>query len=139
MSSTPPGQLSDDGKWRWDGTQWVPAQANQALGQPVAYPAVYPPAIVVRAAPTNSLAVVSLISGILSWLLCPVIAAIVAVVTGHAARTQIKTSGEAGGGLAIAGLVLGYVSLGLFALGILFWLLLLGGLAALTTIGSSGH
>jgi hypothetical protein len=139
MSSTPPGQLSDDGKWRWDGIKWVPAQATQALAQPAAYPGAYPAAMVVRAAPTNSLAVVSLVSGILSWLLCPLIGAIVAVVTGHAARGQIKTSGEAGGGLAMAGLVLGYISLGLTALGILFWLVLLGGLAVIGAIGSSGH
>jgi uncharacterized protein DUF4190 len=139
MSSTPPGQLSDDGKWSWDGTKWVPAQATQALAQPAAYPSAYPPAIVVRAAPTNSLAVVSLISGILSWVLCPVIGGIVAVVSGHSARSQIKTSGEAGGGLAIAGLVLGYISLGLVALALLFWLILLGGLAVIGAIGSSGH
>jgi TM2 domain-containing membrane protein YozV len=24
MSQQPPGQLSPDGKWRWDGRQWIP-------------------------------------------------------------------------------------------------------------------
>ena len=39
---------------------------------------------------------------------------VVAVVTGHVARHQIKRSGEAGGSLALAGLIGGYVAVGLF-------------------------
>jgi len=41
---------------------------------------------------------------------------LVAVITGHVARHQIKTSGEAGGNLALIGLVVGYVAIGLFLL-----------------------
>jgi hypothetical protein len=41
---------------------------------------------------------------------------LVAVITGHVARSQIKRTGEAGEGLALAGLIAGYVSIGLFAL-----------------------
>ena len=40
---------------------------------------------------------------------------IVAVVTGHVARHQIKRTGEAGGSLALAGLIAGYIAIGLFA------------------------
>lgn len=125
-----PGQLSADGKWQWDGAKWVPA--TQALAQP----ASYPPAVFVRSAPTNSLAVVSLVSGILSWVLCPFVGAVVAVITGHVARGQIKTSGEAGGGMAVAGLVLGYVHLVAWVVGLFFWLVVLGGIALLTTTTS---
>lgn len=39
---------------------------------------------------------------------------IVAVVTGHVARHQIKQTGEAGGSLALGGLIGGYVAIGLF-------------------------
>ena len=39
---------------------------------------------------------------------------IVAVVTGHVARHQIKQTGEAGGSLALAGLIGGYVAIGIF-------------------------
>ena len=39
---------------------------------------------------------------------------IVAVITGHVARHQIKQTGEAGGSLALAGLIAGYVAIGLF-------------------------
>ena len=38
---------------------------------------------------------------------------LIAVVTGHVARQQIKTSGEAGGNLALVGLIVGYVAIGL--------------------------
>ena len=39
---------------------------------------------------------------------------IVAVVTGHVARHQIKQTGEAGASLALAGLIAGYIAIGLF-------------------------
>jgi hypothetical protein len=66
--------------------------------------------------PHNStMAIVSLISGIVSWFLLPFIASIVAVITGHMAKNEIKKSGGmiTGNGMATAGLVLGYVQLGL--------------------------
>jgi hypothetical protein len=64
---------------------------------------------------TSTLAIVSLISGIVSWFLIPFIAAVAAVITGHMAKNEIKKSnGTIGGnGLATAGLVLGYIQLGL--------------------------
>jgi hypothetical protein len=68
------------------------------------------------AAPRNStMALVSLISGIVSWFLLPFIAAIVAVITGHMAKSEIKKSNGmvTGNGMATAGLILGYVQLGL--------------------------
>ena len=131
--SQPPTQLSPDGKYYWDGQKWTPVPQSQ-LAQPTAYP----PAVYVAAPPTNSLAVVSLVAGILSWLLCPIVAAIVAVVTGHLARSQIRTSGESGGGLAIAGLVLGYVHLLVWAVIAVFWLFVFGGLAILAALSGSG-
>jgi uncharacterized membrane protein YidH (DUF202 family) len=41
------------------------------------------------------------------------IGGLVAVITGHVARSQIKRSGEQGDGLALAGLIIGYLSIGL--------------------------
>ncbi len=93
-----------------------------------------------RAAPTNSLAVVSLVSGIVSWFLCPLVGGIVAVASGHMAHGQIKTSGEGGAGMATAGLVLGYIHLAGWAVFLLFWLFVFGGLAAiLAAAGASSH
>ena len=51
----------------------------------------------------NTLAVVSLAAAI-SW-----VGAVAGVITGHIALAQIKRSGEKGRGLAITGLVLGYL------------------------------
>jgi hypothetical protein len=44
---------------------------------------------------------------------------IIAVIAGHVARSQIRRTGEAGGNLALAGLIVGYVAIGLFLLFIL--------------------
>ncbi len=86
-----------------------------------------------QAAPdTNALAIVSLVFGILGWTFLPFIGMVVAIVTGHLALGQIRQSAgtQTGEGLAIAGLILGYVALAvgvllvvLLALGVglLFW------------------
>ena len=53
------------------------------------------------------------------------------MIFGHVARGQIKQTGEAGGGMAIAGLVLGYANLGVTALAIVAWIFLVAGVAIL--------
>ncbi|MFN3539746.1 MAG: DUF4190 domain-containing protein [Rhodococcus sp. (in: high G+C Gram-positive bacteria)] len=65
-------------------------------------------------APTNTLAIVSLVLAILGLTFLPLIASICAVVCGHISRGQIKRTGESGSGFATAGLVVGYVSIALF-------------------------
>ena len=54
-----------------------------------------------------------MIFGILAWVFLPIIGALVAVVTGHIGRSGINRSNgqKSGRGLAIGGLVLGYVNL----------------------------
>lgn len=90
--------------------------------------------------PTNTAALVSLIFGIVSWFLCPLVGGIVAVISGHMAHSQIKHSGEGGAGMATAGMVLGYIHLVGAAVFLLFWLLVFGGLAALLgAIGTTNH
>ncbi len=76
--------------------------------------------------PTNTLALVSLISGIAGWTIVPFLGGIIAVITGHLAKNEIQRSpGTATGqGLATAGLILGYISI---ALGICFLCLALLG------------
>ncbi|MBI3158667.1 MAG: DUF4190 domain-containing protein [Chloroflexi bacterium] len=68
----------------------------------------------------STLAMVSLIAGIAGWSLVPLIGSIVAVITGHMAKKEIRESnGMLGGdGMATVGLILGYASIGLAALGI---------------------
>jgi Domain of unknown function (DUF4190) len=41
---------------------------------------------------------------------------LIAVITGHVARQQIKRSGEAGANVALVGLIVGYVAIGLTVL-----------------------
>ncbi|MBA3486773.1 MAG: DUF4190 domain-containing protein [Lysobacter sp.] len=82
--------------------------------------------------PTSTTAVVSLISGLLGWTLLPLVGSVVAIVTGHIARSEIRRNPETlqGDGLAVAGLILGYAAI---AIGLVVFagLLMLGGLAAL--------
>lgn len=61
--------------------------------------------------PTSTAAIVSLVSGIASWVMLPFLAAIVAIVAGHMARAEIRRSGAEGDGLALAGMILGYANL----------------------------
>ncbi|WP_308191867.1 DUF1707 and DUF4190 domain-containing protein [Kitasatospora humi] len=101
--------------------------AGPGLAPPVApmpVPATFmpPPA---RPAPNNSMAVASLVLG----LLCvPTMGALglPAVITGHVARGQISRTKESGDGMATAGLVLGYLSVAGWAMMFLFGLLLVG-------------
>ena len=62
----------------------------------------YPP---VR--PTNGLALAALICGIAQFAVG--VTFIPAIICGHLARRQIRQTGEAGDGMALAGLILGYV------------------------------
>ncbi|MEP7104213.1 MAG: DUF4190 domain-containing protein [Chloroflexota bacterium] len=72
------------------------------------------------------MAIVSLVAAIASFAILPFIGAVVAVITGHMARTQIRQTGEEGDGLALAGLVIGYVHLALFVVLIVVVLVVLG-------------
>ncbi|MBB5206983.1 DUF4190 domain-containing protein [Chiayiivirga flava] len=80
---------------------------------------------------TSPLAIVSLVSGIVSWVAIPFIGAIVAIVTGHMARAEIRRAPATleGDGLAIGGLILGYLQLALCIVGIAVLFLFFGGLA----------
>lgn len=49
---------------------------------------------------------------------------LVGVITGHIARGQIRERGESGGGMAMAGLVMGYIGLGLTILGLILAIIL---------------
>ena len=53
----------------------------------------------------NTLAVVSIATALTS------IGAVAAIITGHVALTQSKKSGESGRGLALAGTIVGYVTI----------------------------
>ena len=87
------------------GAQVSRAQASPVLpaGQPI----------------TNRMAIASLVCG-LGQLLAGFPAGIAAIILGHMARRRIRETGEQGGGMATAGLILGYIgTVGLVLLGLL--------------------
>ena len=67
---------------------------------------------------TNALAISSLVCGIIGWII-PILFALLAIIFGHVARSQIKRSGQSGAGLALAGLILGYIQFVIMSLGML--------------------
>ena len=73
------------------------------------------------------MAIVSLIMGILGWTLLPTIGSIIAVITGHIAKGEIKNSGGTleGNGMATTGLILGYLALAISACACLFLFVIL--------------
>lgn len=70
------------------------------------------------------LAVASLVLGILGLILLGPLGSIPAVVCGHLAKSQIKRNPEtlAGDGMALAGLILGYVQIGFMIVAMIFML-----------------
>ncbi|POM26328.1 hypothetical protein BTM25_07250 [Actinomadura rubteroloni] len=87
-----------------------------------------PPAV----APTNGMATASLVCGLIGFVACG-LTSILAIIFGHVAQSQIKRTGEGGSGMAVAGLILGYiVSVGW----ILFWLFYIGLFAAMGLAGA---
>lgn len=84
--------------------------------------------------PTSGLAIASMISGIAGFVMFPVIGSILAVVFGHVARREILQTGRPGNGMALAGLILGYIGIG-FLVAIIA-LVVLGSIASATWTSS---
>ena len=70
--------------------------------------------------PSNTTALISLIASILGVTFIPTIGSIVGLILGYMARKQIRESGGAmgGEGMAKAGIILGWIGVGLAVLGI---------------------
>ncbi|UOY00608.1 DUF4190 domain-containing protein [Blastococcus sp. PRF04-17] len=95
--------------------QFVPPPGGvPPYGQPYGYGYPYAPP-----RRTNGLAVASMVLGIL-WIYW--IGSVLALIFGYIARSQIRERGEGGDGMAIAGIVLGWVGIGIVVLVVLFGL-----------------
>ena len=117
------------------GVSAAPASAAAATTPVSPATVAVTPAVVVPQRKTEQLAVLSLIFSILG--LCGfccgffLVAAIGGIVCGHVALSRIKANPELEGhGLAMAGLIIGYVAVASW----LVWILLFGGLAVLQGI-----
>lgn len=83
----------------------------------------------------NTLAVVSLVLGIVGLVVIPFLGSIGAVITGHMARKQIRERGEGGDGMAIGGLITGYLGVVIYLLIGLAVIVFVGFAASTTTVG----
>ena len=121
--SSPPSQA---GSFQQPSSYPQPAAYQPGTYSPPGYqpPGSYPPAAYMQGVPvqpgagysgqrTNSLAVAALVCGIVQFIGFWLLGTIPAIVLGHMARNQIRQRGEQGAGLALAGLILGYVGLAL--------------------------
>ncbi len=99
----------------------------------------YPQNVGYPVLPTSTMALVSMISGILSFVMLPLIGAVVAIITGYEARKETRSvpPRASGDGMATAGIILGWVHIGLFAVGICCVLAYFGFFAAI--FASSFH
>jgi hypothetical protein len=74
--------------------------------------------------PSSTLAIVSLVSSILGFTFVPVIGGIVGLITGYLARNETRSipPKASGDGMATAGIIMGWVQIGLAVLGVCCYL-----------------
>ncbi|MFI9486376.1 DUF4190 domain-containing protein [Promicromonospora sp. NPDC052451] len=108
---------------------FTPQGPPPQYGAPPQY--VYAPA-----PPKNDLGVWSLVTGILSWVVCPFVLGVVAIVTGNASRKAVQEGLANNPGSATAGLVLGWINVALIGVAVLVWVafLVLGVLGAALSV-----
>ncbi len=111
--------------WREGMNEWQPVAQVRSQGAPIiATPAGYPGSGI--APPTSGLAIASLVCGILGLTTCLLVPGIPAVICGHMALSQIDKSPApvAGRGMALAGLITGYVAVVPMIAGLLFFVVM---------------
>lgn len=89
-------------------------------------------------ASTNTMAVISMISSIVGWFSFGVLC-IVGVVLGHMSLKQMKTSGEGGRGMAITGLVVGYIGIAGWIIGLIIFIVVVGALGVAAVASGAGQ
>ena len=109
--------------------QQQPAYQQPAYQQPAYQQPVYGAVPGVPGPKTNGMAVASLVLGIVSWIPFLWIGFIPGLILGFVGKSQIDRSGgeQGGGGLAVAGIVLGLI--GSAILGLFVFLFIFGALA----------
>ena len=92
--------------------------------------------------PTSGMAIASLVTGILGFTMAPILGGIIAILTGYAARkdTRAVPPRASGDGLATAGIIMGYVQIGIAVIGLCCFLAyLIFVLGILGSVFSGGH
>jgi hypothetical protein len=98
----------------------TPPPGYQGYGYPYAAPK------------TNGLAIAALVVSLVSLVMCPPVG-LAAAIMGHIARKQVAERREEGAGMALAGIIVGWIGVALSAAIALFYL------AVLSSLGSSGY
>jgi hypothetical protein len=111
-------------------------QSSSEERDPVTTDQYAPVPSVQPARPTNVLAIVSLVASCVGF-------ALPGVILGHIALHQIKRTGEQGHGLALAGLIVGYVMFAITLILVVVWIVavlgfLVWGAASASTISNFG-
>jgi hypothetical protein len=140
-SEGPPPPPMPPGQTPWSGSQ--PPGAPVAPGVPGAPgapgmppgPGMPPPGYYHRQPPTDGMAIASLVSGIAGWFFCPIIGGVLAIIFGYMAKKNINESNGAltGDPLATAGIILGFVQLGIVLVVVVIWIII--AIVASTTNG----
>lgn len=120
----PAGQGGESSPAEQSGTPYGMPGAPPAYGQPGAPAASrygYEPA-----PPKNDLGVWALVTGILSYVFCPLVLGIAAIVTGTMSRRAADQGLANNRGMGTAGLILGWINVALAILGVAFFIFLLG-------------
>ena len=104
------------------GQQQQPGSPYQPYGAPSPYGA-FP-----QTQQTNGLAVASLIVSIVSLVMCCGWPGIAGAIMGHVARKQIREQGQAGDGMALAGVIVGWAGFALAVVGTILYVVLVVGL-----------
>jgi hypothetical protein len=120
----------------WQDPSWQPAQQEQPYADPYAgsqgyavppgspasgyqgYPGYGYGGPIAAPPPTNTMAIVSLVLSLVG-LACG-LAAPVGAILGHVARRQIRERGENGAGMALAGIIVGWIVTGLYLIYVAF-------------------
>jgi hypothetical protein len=108
--STPPGDQPTSA----NPYEWAPAGAPPTAPG-YAYPAPYGHAYPAPVARNNGLAIASMVVSIAAFAVCGGLLGIVGAILGHVARRQIREQGGEGDGMALAGIIVGWIG---FAIGL---------------------
>jgi hypothetical protein len=131
-------QYGQPGYGQYPGGQ-QPGYADPAYSQPAyapgpSAPAAYGP----RAGETDQNAIIALVLSVLSWMLCPIVLAIVALVMAGNAQRDIEAShgAKTGLGMVKAARIVSWINIGVYVGGGLLFLIFFVVLAAAGSAGS---
>ncbi len=135
VSDQPPPQPPQDPQDPYGGQQPPPQPPQQPYGQPVGPPPPQPPVqgsygyapVPQQPVPqTNNNAIIAFVLSLVSWFICPIIAAIVALVFASKAKKEIQLSNgwQTGSSFVTAAKIISWLNIAFSIIGIILYILL---------------